>query len=121
MRKFAIGVLGFAVFLFGCESFERRAARELLRLRKAHEALLEEAADQYLDLQARGKGAEAERFREAVLALDGKLRTIEREAAELLFSYLSMRGDDDRLRLEEKLALLMELVSALAQTVRRGS
>jgi hypothetical protein len=117
MKKIAtIAILVLAAS--ACERFERAAARELYRLVRLHEALLEEAARAYLDLQDRGKPEDAETLRRAVLTIDAKLRTIEREASVILLSYLSHPTDDGKRELQEKLALILELLGDLSEAIR---
>jgi|GEM_PF-5533807 len=120
MPKRLLAILLLVIVAAGgaCERSERHMARELLRLKHVHEALLEEAALLYIALHREGRVAEAEEFLTTIRTLDEKLRTVERDAAAALMIVLSFNRKEDRKVLAERAALLLEMVAELAAVVQ---
>jgi hypothetical protein len=101
-----------------CERFETHMARELIRLRYIHEALLEEAATLYIEMQKEGRIEDAEAFRRTIADLDGNIRHVEYTAALALMALTATNRKEEKRRLAESVSLLLELVGRLASTIR---
>jgi hypothetical protein len=101
-----------------CEQADKRIAEEMIRIKQAHTAILESAADHFIALQSAGRLDEAQSFRLKVITIDDKIRVTQREAAEALLTYVAVKNAQNRLLLVQKIAIVAALVEQLISEVK---
>lgn len=117
-QKKSLTVLAFILLtLPACAPSEKKIAEQLLALKAAHQAWLEEAAATYISLRDQGRQAEADSLAFHVREIDDRLRTLEIEAASAFLSYVKTKRSEDRMTVLAKISQIV----ALLQGIKGGS